>query len=210
MGAKKKDILIQFNRDIILASARKLFQLSGINRTSMDEIAREADCSKSTIYVYFKNKDEIINYIVYEHMVLLRDALQECTPDNKDFERSYYAICNTLVDFQEQYPLYFESLLSEIDVEQEKIQQPGLLADIYKAGEQINDIIGELLKSGIEHNCLRENLELIPTVFYLWSSISGIILLTNQKQKYLKMRVGMDKTMFLNYSFKTLLQSIIK
>jgi len=210
MGAKKKDILIQFNRDIILAAARKLFQCSGINRTSMDDIAKEADCSKSTIYVYFKNKDEIINYIVYEHMVLLRDALQKCTADNKDFARCYYAICNALVDFQEQYPLYFESLLSEIDVEQEKIQQPGLLADIYKTGEQINDIIGELLKSGIAHNYLREDLELIPTVFYLWSSISGIILLANQKQKYLEMRIEMDKAMFLNYSFKTLLQSIIK
>jgi len=106
--------------------------------------------------------------------------------------------------------LYFESLLSEIDVAQEKILQPGLLADIYQAGEQINDIIGALLKSGIEHNYLREDLELIPTVFYLWSSISGIILLANQKQKYLEIRAGMDKAMFLNYSFKTLLQSIIK
>jgi len=95
MGARKKDILIQFNRDIILAAARKLFQHNGISRTSMDDIAKEADCSKSTIYVYFKNKDEIINYIVYEHMVLLRDTLQKCTADHKDIEGSYYAICNS-------------------------------------------------------------------------------------------------------------------
>ncbi len=49
MGMRKKEALIQFNKEHILASAKKLFETQGITITTVDDIAREADCSKSTL-----------------------------------------------------------------------------------------------------------------------------------------------------------------
>ena len=58
MGARKKLALEQFNRDNILTAARELFETKGVQDTTMDDIALQADYSKSTIYVYFRSKEE--------------------------------------------------------------------------------------------------------------------------------------------------------
>ncbi|PZR32764.1 MAG: hypothetical protein DI538_19000 [Azospira oryzae] len=45
-------------RDII-NSAKKLMQQYGLKKTTMDDIAKAAVKSKSTLYYYFKDKEDI-------------------------------------------------------------------------------------------------------------------------------------------------------
>ncbi len=58
--------------DIARASI-DLFCEKGIQHTSIDEIAKSASVAKGTVYLYFKNKEEIIfaiwNMIVEQHMI---------------------------------------------------------------------------------------------------------------------------------------------
>lgn len=49
----------QKTRKAILDAAVKLFSVNGYENTSVDELAREAGVGKSTIYGYFKAKNEI-------------------------------------------------------------------------------------------------------------------------------------------------------
>jgi AcrR family transcriptional regulator len=46
-------------RDAILDAALKLFSQYGYRRTSIDDIAREAEIAKGTVYLSFKSKEEI-------------------------------------------------------------------------------------------------------------------------------------------------------
>ena len=55
MNEKKKELLTKFNKDNIIRAAKELFSEQGVERTTMDEIAKKADYSKSTLYVYFKS-----------------------------------------------------------------------------------------------------------------------------------------------------------
>ncbi len=50
----------------ILEGADKLFREQGLNKTTMEDIAREAGKGKSTLYYYFKSKEEIIDAIIEE------------------------------------------------------------------------------------------------------------------------------------------------
>jgi len=47
-------------REAILTSAQKRFRTYGIQKTTMQEIARDAGIAVGTLYLYFKNKEEII------------------------------------------------------------------------------------------------------------------------------------------------------
>ena len=51
----KKDI----KKETILAVAEKFFARFGIRKTTMDEIAKMARIGKSTLYYYFKSKEDI-------------------------------------------------------------------------------------------------------------------------------------------------------
>lgn len=52
----------------ILDAARRRFTRFGPRKTSMDEVAREARCSRATVYLHFKNKEDL-----YERL-LAQDA----------------------------------------------------------------------------------------------------------------------------------------
>ncbi|MEB2286112.1 MAG: hypothetical protein B6D46_07980 [Polyangiaceae bacterium UTPRO1] len=46
-------------RDGILEAARQRFLRFGVPKTTMDEVAREAGCSRTTLYSYFRNKEDL-------------------------------------------------------------------------------------------------------------------------------------------------------
>ena len=50
--------------DYIVQSARKLYELQGIRKTSLADVAREANMTRELIYYYFKGKDDITNGVL--------------------------------------------------------------------------------------------------------------------------------------------------
>ncbi len=46
-------------RQQIVVAAKKVFSDKGFNRATMDDIANEAEVSPGTLYLYFKNKEDI-------------------------------------------------------------------------------------------------------------------------------------------------------
>lgn len=53
------------NETFILNAAEKIFSLKGYGLTSVDDIAREAQFSKATLYRYFKSKRDIFVTVVF-------------------------------------------------------------------------------------------------------------------------------------------------
>jgi hypothetical protein len=113
------------------------------------------------------------------------------------------------VAFSEKSPIYLESILGKIGVEQQDFINSPILSDIYNVGEQINVIVQKLLERGISCGYLRKDINPLQTAFTLWSSICGVISMANSKEVYLLKGLNMDKQTFLNSSFEMLLQAIV-
>ena len=48
----------------IMESAQTLFARNGYNKTTVDEIARQADVAKGTLYKYFRSKNDVFKAVV--------------------------------------------------------------------------------------------------------------------------------------------------
>ena len=53
-------------RNVILSCAKELILSQGVERVSMEEIARKAELSKATVYLYFSGKEVLFNEICEE------------------------------------------------------------------------------------------------------------------------------------------------
>jgi AcrR family transcriptional regulator len=62
-------------RKKIVVSAGQIFSRYGFKKTTMDEIARELKMGKSSIYYYFKSKEEIFEAVVLYEANILRNEL---------------------------------------------------------------------------------------------------------------------------------------
>lgn len=208
MARRKKEPQSNHRKNIAEA-AQRLFAEKGIESTSMNEIAKESGYSKATLYVYFKDKEELVGVLVLESMQKLYDYLSKTLEDTENVSECFYKICNAFVDYQEEYPFYFELLLKAINVDFETTRFLPEEKETFLVGERINALLIAFFEQGIERGIIRGDLDILPTIFALWGMISGVIMLSVNKQEYISMQMKKTKREFLKQGFGLLYQSIL-
>ncbi len=205
-----KEALQQFHKDKISGAADRLFQSNGFEKTTMDDIARKADYSKATLYVYFNSKDEIMHFIVLKATKMLQQRIKEGMASSYNALQQFKAICGELVRFSHEFPFYFDSLTETIAADLESRQRNPVLNEVYITGEQNNDLIGMIIKNGIEQGYFREDTPGLPTGFLFWMTFSSVIRMAKNKEEYIRLRMEMDNDAFLDFAFRTLIRAIMK
>ena len=64
-------------RERLVEVARQLFARSGVENTTMNDIAQASSKGRRTLYTYFKNKDEIYQAVVESEIDKLNKMLME-------------------------------------------------------------------------------------------------------------------------------------
>ncbi|WP_423127093.1 TetR/AcrR family transcriptional regulator [Gaoshiqia sp. Z1-71] len=82
MNPEKDEII----KNEILIQAQKLFQQFGLKKTTMDEIAAACGKAKSTIYYYYKSKEEVFEAVILLEMVNLRKFVKNKVEEHKRLE----------------------------------------------------------------------------------------------------------------------------
>lgn len=84
--ATPSDVSSELKRDQILAGARKVFMARGFAAASMGEIAKAAEVSKGTLYVYFENKNALFHALIDEQKRNTAERITEFDPADHDVE----------------------------------------------------------------------------------------------------------------------------
>jgi AcrR family transcriptional regulator len=69
-------------RELLIDAARRVFARKGIERTTMNDIATASQKGRRTLYMYFKNKEEISSIVIKNEMDRLFEMLE--TVEKKD------------------------------------------------------------------------------------------------------------------------------
>ncbi|MCF8222612.1 MAG: TetR/AcrR family transcriptional regulator [Bacteroidales bacterium] len=106
-------------RERIIKASSEIFSRYGYNKTTMDEIARALRKGKSSIYYYYKSKEEIFEAVIdYEAQVLKSElsAVIKSTDDPESILRRYVEVrMNSFEKLSNYYNAIFSSDLSHFD-----------------------------------------------------------------------------------------------
>ena len=115
----------------IIDGACRVFLERGFDAASMGEIAREARVSKGTLYVYFKNKEELFEAIVEEQCNTQAEQIFTFDNNERDVEGVLTRLGEAFVDFMCRREGGISPLRTVIAIAD---RMPELGAKFYRAG----------------------------------------------------------------------------
>jgi AcrR family transcriptional regulator len=71
-------------KSAIIAKATMLFSRFGLEKTTMEDIARAAGKGKSTLYYYFKSKEEVFAQVIKAEIAGLKTAVEQAVAQEND------------------------------------------------------------------------------------------------------------------------------
>ncbi|MFC5404621.1 TetR/AcrR family transcriptional regulator [Cohnella soli] len=132
------------SRNKIIDASVKLFSELGYHRTSMDDIAKEANVAKGTLYYHFTGKGELFETIVTEGFQLLRNQIREVLDENQSPDNQIRSIvrkhCELFLQYSELVHILSNEITNGIETEvltrivALKNEYVAFLADILRQG----------------------------------------------------------------------------
>lgn len=96
----------------ILDASIKVFAKHGFQKARMDDIAKQARLAKGTLYLYFKNKDEIINHaltsIIEGELTHIQSLHQTDLSTKEKLQQVIVSAIKDFKKFEPIYPLFYE------------------------------------------------------------------------------------------------------
>lgn len=169
-------------RKQIMEAARKVFSAKGFNRATMEEIAGEAELSPGTLYLYFKNKEEL-------HTSLSIDILEYITVQMKKFinrddinaEQKMHLLKDTFMNVYEYDPMVLINLFHLQSGETLKNLSPEVIEELKETSADALSTITSIVNEGINQGIFVKR-HPVALADIIWATYSGVVLWVDSKR----------------------------
>jgi AcrR family transcriptional regulator len=179
-------------RQQIIVAAKRVFSEKGFNKATMEDIAKEAELSPGTLYLYFKNKEELyaslsLRILQYLH---IRVSHVHKEPDASPTDK-LDALMVAMYDVYDFDPLIIINMFHLQSSETLKNLSDDLLQEIKDLSKKSINAIADIFSEGIQAGVFAtHHPNALADIF--WSMFSGVVLweaskkIVNEKKDYLK------------------------
>jgi len=183
----------------IVDAAERLFADKGWDGVTMDQVARSARLSRALLYVYFKDKEELLFAIGQRAMQVLHERFAEAAGRHQRGLDQIQAIGRAYMAYAHEFPHYFEfcTRFQAHSVAPEPTSSEGACA---AAGDAALGVVVQAIGIGIADGSVRADIG-PPThvAVALWAFTHGIIQLAMAKGAELA-RLGIPTADFSEFA----------
>jgi len=173
-------------RQSILDAAEEVFFSKGINMATMDEVAEQAELSKGTLYLYFKNKEELFFGIAYRALTLLKEMFEEAVSSKSTGLEKVRAIGEAHYNYSQKYPNYFNMVVHYESSQIDQAEFDSVLQQCHQLGTGVMEVVTRAIADGLKDRSLRSDLNPVRTAYLLRGLSAGIIQLISREKKHIE------------------------
>lgn len=175
-------------RRSILDAAETVLAERGRDDMTMGAIASEARLSRSLLYVYFEDMDDIMLAVTLRAFQALAERFESAEKAHPMGLKKIRAIGEAYVQFAEDEPTYFD-LVAQFEAQE---VNPATSTDreraCLSASEHVLTIMVNAIQTGIDDGSMRPDLDPLQTALILWGHTHGLIQLASHKSAGMESR----------------------
>jgi AcrR family transcriptional regulator len=169
-----RDVIRDFRRDQIMDTARRLFGERGTTDVSMDEIAAEAGVARSTVYVYFANRDELLRACVQSMYDRMQDTIAVIVADDASPDERLHGLILGLLERIDESPAFFRlAMATQATADADGSAAVG--GALMMIGLDMIRVLEELARAGIAAGDFRADLDVERAVVLVGQLIYGAL-----------------------------------
>ncbi len=165
----------------IINAARKVFSNKGFNSSTMEEIATEAELSPGTLYLYFKNKEELHTSLSIEILKYLADKIQKVVLEAISVEEKIDRFRDVFIEVYDHDPNILINLFHLQSGETLQNLSDEVLQQIKIYSSLAHGAIINVIKEGIEQGIFIDE-HPVALADVLWASYAGVVLWVDSKR----------------------------
>jgi AcrR family transcriptional regulator len=116
----KSDVVAEFREAEIIDAVRRVIVRNGFRKTSMEKVAEEANISKGTLYLYFKNKEDLVRKATERGHAEMARAIEKLTQDTITPDNAIATYVRAMLEFCDQNEILFRAMDARPDSDGEK------------------------------------------------------------------------------------------
>jgi AcrR family transcriptional regulator len=160
-------------RECILRAAQQVFADRGFAQTTMDQVADAAELSKGTLYLYFKNKDDLFiglsNCMVEQFAERFQAVLDQGGSGIELVERMLLAYGEQIAGNPEHFRTTVIWMVSGHDADHSTAE---FIAHRAKTSRLVGLMV-EAIRRGQRDGSIRRDISAEQTAFQVWSGVLG-------------------------------------
>ncbi|MGD8780074.1 MAG: TetR/AcrR family transcriptional regulator [Ignavibacteria bacterium] len=200
--AERKEREKERRRLDIIDAAEEVFFSKGFEKSTMDDVAEQAELSKGTLYLYFESKDELFLEIIYRGNNILYNLFQKAVEIEGNGLCKTKAIGKAFIEFNRKYPNYYNAFLQNQTqkIVMEKLDRAE--GKVISVKEKSMELFINIINEGISDGSLKSDLDPMKTALTLWAETTGILLLAKLKGVMIYKGFGVSEEELINYFFE--------
>ena len=197
--AKWKEREREQRQNDIIDAARKLLIDRDFDKISMDEIAREVGLGKSTLYLYFKNKESLYFAIVLRGIRIWDQMIKEEVEKGNTGLEKFIAYGNANKEFSTKYPDYFRLLYSPTSIKKQfdmdKMNSSEEFKEVRGLFKEIMSVGIDSIQKGIDDGEIRPDVDPVEAAILLSVIFNGKVNMGDWAKEMLENR-GINEEKF--------------
>ncbi|ADZ09405.1 transcriptional regulator, TetR family [Methanobacterium lacus] len=189
---------VERQNDIINAT-RKLIGHKDFDEISMDEIAKEIGLGKSTLYLYFKNKESLYFAVVLKGIKIWEEMVKNGVNHSDNGLEMLISYKNANKEFSNQYPEYFSLLYSPTSIKKqfnmEKMENSQEFQEVRKVFKEILTVGIDAIQKASEEGTIRKEVDPVEAIILLSIIYNGRVNMGDWSKELLNSR-GIDDEKF--------------
>jgi AcrR family transcriptional regulator len=196
MGIKeRKEREREMRRQQIMVAAKRVFTQRGYEKSTMEDIAREAELSPGTIYLYFKSKDELYASLCLRVLRFISVKVDHVVGDEAmDYETQQQSLLAAIQEVYDYDPMILNNMFHLQSSDTLKTLSPELMSEINDLSRGALQAMAGMFALGIEQKRVVDR-HPMALADILWALFSGIVLWEESKKMIRVERYDLKNTL---------------